>query len=118
MKTSPWIARLALAAVIGAALWGVFDPNFTGEEFRVGKDQVIHALCVYLFTLLAVPAFPRINPLIIGSSIFVLGLVLEYLQDRGIVPGAYQPSDLVADAVGVLAALLPLLLNSRFSKRR
>lgn len=104
------LARAALAAVIVAAAWGVFDPDFTGDAFRVRQDQVVHALCVYLLTALAIPAFPRVRAVLIGIGMFGLGCLLEYLQGRGWVPGEMQYGDLYADAAGVLLALVPVLL--------
>lgn len=108
--TKTALARAALAAVIVAAAWGVFDPSFTGEAFRVRQDQVVHALCVYMLTALAIPALPHARPILIGAMVFGLGCLLEYAQGRGWVPGEMQYGDIHADAAGVLLALLPVLL--------
>ncbi len=105
-----WGARLALIAGIALATVGLVYPQYRPTELRVGPDQVSHALIIYAVTLLASLAFPRIKPLLIVVVFGAAAIAVELAQLTGVLSGSAQVSDLVADFVGIIAAVAPLVV--------
>lgn len=103
-----WPARIALAALVALALVGVVFPTIRPTEILVRPDQVSHALVIYGLTLLTSISLPRVKPRVIGLAFFAVAVAVEAAQATGLVDGTPSVSDVVADGVGILAALLPI----------
>lgn len=86
----------------------MLDRSHPLSRIEVGSDHVAHALFAFTLTLAASLAAPRVRPLVIGGLFFAAGALAEGAQHLGIVPGEYGLGDLVANAGGIAAALLPM----------
>lgn len=103
---------------MGLAAIGLLYPQFRRSEIQVRADQVSHALIIYAITLLAALAFPRVNLKILAVVFGSASLGVEVAQGAGMLKGAAQLSDLIADLIGLLAALVPLgVLRARRQAR-
>jgi hypothetical protein len=103
-----WAGRIALAAAVLLAAVGLVAPTFRPTEMRIGPDQVSHGLIIYVVTLLSALAFPRVSLLLMALLFGTIAAAVELAQFLAILPGAAQTSDLLADLVGILAALGPM----------
>ena len=104
----PWAARITLGIILLLALAGVVQPSLRATEFTFRPDQISHALIIYCVTLLSAVSFPRIKPIWLALFFGCIAVGVEVAQLYKIVPGDAQISDVVADAIGILAALLPI----------
>jgi hypothetical protein len=106
-----WLFRGTFLAVLALAFAGAVDADERVAMFRVGPDQVNHAVLAYALTLFCVASFRRAKPWIISLAVMSVGVSLELIQGAGWFAGDAQLGDLLADVVGVVAALLPLAVG-------
>lgn len=112
MQNLPLIpARVGLALVALYALLRVIDPEARWAAGVVRADRVEHAVVVYAMVTLALAAFPRLRAMIPVLGMLAVGVGVELLQGLPGAPGDPQVGDLVADAVGVFAAVLPFTVG-------
>jgi hypothetical protein len=102
------VARAGLFLLIMNLLWAVLDRDHPLSIIEVKSDHVAHALFAFTLTLAASLALPRIRPVLIGFVFFAAGALAEVAQGVGIVLGEYGHGDIIANAVGIIAALLPM----------
>ncbi len=103
-----WLGRIGLIAVLALALVGVINPELRPTEIAVRPDQVSHALIIYGVTLLAALSFPRIKPLWLALFFAAIAGAVELAQLSGVLSGSAHIGDLLADAFGIIAALVPI----------
>ena len=99
-------ALLALSAVVialGVAQVGV------NLEVSSRPDRLGHALIAFVVTVLLFVSAPATPVWILATAPIVLGAVLELSQATILVPGSVEWGDFVADVLGVLAAVAPLM---------
>lgn len=100
----PWLWRLAgwilvIGVVAGSLLPGQSIPSVASN------DKVLHATSYFLLMVWFAGMYPRNRHLWIGLGLIVLGAVLDALQ--ALTPTRYfDVGDVVANATGVLAALI------------
>ena len=104
----PWAARIALGIILLVALAGVVQPSLRTTEFSFRPDQISHALIIYCVTLLSAVSFPRIKPAWLALFFGCIAVGVEVAQLYMVVPGEAHISDVAADGIGILAALLPI----------
>lgn len=103
-----WSARLLLLGIVILAIAGVVYPSFRPTEVVVRPDQVSHAALVYALTVATAVSFPRLSPWIIAIVFALIAIAVELAQLLGIAQGHAHVSDLVADAAGIMAAIIPI----------
>lgn len=108
-----WGARAALVVTALLAVRSVLDPAFEPAQLEVGPDEVAHAAFAYLLTLLGLLALPRWRLASVAALVALAALMVEVVQGLGIVPGSAELRDVGADALGIVAALLPVALARR-----
>ena len=108
-----WTGRVALALVLGVALYGALNPRHDHAANAPPPDVVEHVMYGYLLTLLTIASLPRVNPWLIGAGFLVVGAGFELTQAVGLVSGTFQAKDLAANVAGVAAALAPMALMRR-----
>lgn len=73
-------------------------------------DKAQHFLAFYTLTLLALAAFPRLNPLLIASALSGFGALIEFVQGLSFVHRDRDVHDWLADTIAIVAVLAPLYL--------
>jgi hypothetical protein len=110
-KMIVWAARLGLLLVLGVCVAGAVDPRHNAAAAVPAADIVEHVIYGYLLTLLTILALPRISPWWVGGFYAALGAGFEAVQVAGWVSGTFEPGDVVANLVGVAAALVPIAVG-------
>lgn len=101
------LAKIAFLGAAGFALYSALTPS-DGASSLFPWDKLAHFAAFYVVTLLALPAFPRANLLVIAAGLLGLGVAIEFLQ---MLPGVNRDADwkdVVADGAGIAAALAPV----------
>ena len=101
------IGKIALAVVIAYATARVLDPHQRWASIPVGGDRVEHAAVAYLLTVTALFAFPRAPVWAPAAALILFGVILEAAQAIPGMVGAPQPGDVLANALGAMAATIP-----------
>jgi hypothetical protein len=73
-------------------------------------DKATHFIAFYVLTGLAVAAFPRQNPIMIGAWLSAFGGSIEVVQGLPMVHRDRDFWDWVADTIAISCALAPMLL--------
>lgn len=107
------MAVVLLAIVLSVLMFGPFQ----GREQDLGlSDKEAHVLAFFVFTLLAVTAFPRVRKWDIGLACLVIAGLSEVIQlFTGRSASLY---DWMADATGVVMAIAPMTFASLRSQMR
>lgn len=107
------MAVVLLAIVLSVLMFGPFQ----GREQDLGlSDKEAHVLAFFVFTLLAVTAFPRVRKWDIGLACLVVAGLSEVIQMfTGRSASLY---DWMADATGVVMAIAPMSFASLRSQMR
>ncbi len=71
--------------------------------------MIEHALVVYALLTGLLAGFPRLPIRLAAPALMALGVCVEVFQALPGVPGGFQARDLLADLIGVVLAVLPLL---------
>jgi VanZ family protein len=108
--------RFGLAA-FGAVLLVLMLGPFQGLEHTVGlTDKAAHAVAYYFVTLVAFAAFPDVRRTDTAGMVFMIATGIEAVQ--GFTNRTVSIADLGANSVGVLAAVLPAIVDRwRFHAR-
>lgn len=106
-------AFLMLGVVVIYSAVRLADPQQRWASIPVGGDRVEHAVVVYLLVMLGLVAFPRLPIWLPATGMIAFGVMVEAVQALPAVLGDAQAGDVVADAVGALAATLPIWLARR-----
>ena len=104
---SPWIARLALAAVLAVAAYGAISPHHV-HAWSVPPDELEHAVYAFALLMLGAAALPRAKIWLIALPIAAAGAGLEALQMAGLVAGTFEFGDAVSNLVGLAAGFFAL----------
>jgi len=104
---------LLLTAVVVYAAVRLADPHQRWASIPVGGDRVEHAAVAYLLVMLSLSGFPRLPLWLPATGLIAFGVLVEAAQALPGVVGAPQPGDVLANAVGALAATLPAWLARR-----
>jgi hypothetical protein len=104
---------LLLAAVVVYAVARLADPHQRWASIPVGGDRVEHAAVAYLLVMFGFVGFPRVPLWLPATGLIAVGVAVEAAQALPGVVGAPQPGDVVANAIGALAATLPAWLARR-----
>lgn len=99
-----------LVALLLYALFRVLDPEARWAGSPLRADSLEHGLVAYGLSLLPVAAFRPRRAWAPAAVIVGLGVLVEGLQGLGLLPGAAQARDILADLVGAGLALAPLWL--------
>lgn len=113
-----WVGRVVLVGVVLVAVLAVSDPEQRLSALHVRGDRLTHGALSYGITVSLVAAFPGARPWALAGAVLAIGGVLEALQLYGLFAGDAQQGDLLADAVGVSLALVPILLGQAGSGAR
>jgi hypothetical protein len=113
----PWVARVALLAVLAVAAAGAIDPHHNAERAVPPADVVEHVAYGYLLTVLTIASLPRVSPWWIGGAYLAIGAGFEVAQVAGLVSGTFQWKDLGSNLGGVAAALAPLAIGRAGGRR-
>jgi hypothetical protein len=73
-------------------------------------DKAQHFLAFYTLTMLALGAFPRLNPLLIAALLSGFGALIEFVQGLSFVHRDRDVLDWLADTAAIVAVLAPLHL--------
>jgi hypothetical protein len=73
-------------------------------------DKATHFIAFYVLTGLAVAAFPKKNPIMIGAWLSAFGGLIEVVQGLPMVHRDRDFWDWVADTIAISCALAPMLL--------
>ncbi|WP_128330844.1 VanZ family protein [Apibacter sp. HY039] len=95
--------------------WLLLRPSGNGglfSEFSY-NDKLVHAVTFFLLTLLACLSFPKIHSLIFLFIFTVYGIIIEFLQEYMNMGRSFEYSDMFADFVGCLLALIPIYIIKR-----
>jgi hypothetical protein len=71
-------------------------------------DKAQHFLAFYALMLLALGAFPRLNPLLIAAALSGFGALIEFVQGLAFVHRDRDVLDWLADTLALAAVLAPL----------
>jgi hypothetical protein len=74
-------------------------------------DKATHFIAFYVLTGLAVAAFPKQNPIVIGAWLSAFGGLIEIVQGLPMVHRDRDFWDWVADTIAISCALAPMLLS-------
>jgi hypothetical protein len=74
-------------------------------------DKATHFIAFYVLTGLAVAAFPKQNPIVIGACLSAFGGLIEFVQGLPMVHRDRDFWDWVADTIAISCALAPMLLS-------
>lgn len=99
LQAAFWVAMLV--AVVGA-----LTPNPPSPEVA-NLDKAVHFTTFYVLELLGLLAFPRVRLLLPAIGLVVFGGAIEIVQ--GLVGRDASGWDLLADGLGVVAALAPFV---------
>ena len=102
-------AQVVFWIALVAALWLTLGPS-PGQGGGRWVDKIQHAIGFYGLTGLAAAAFARRPLLMLGAAMLALGAVIEVLQATPAIGRDAEWADLLADAVGIAAALAPQAL--------
>lgn len=104
-------ARIAFGLVALFAGLRVLDPEQRWAALMMRGDRIEHAAVSYALTALALAAWPSLPVWAPGLGMIVLGVAVEGVQAAPGVVGAPQWGDVVANAVGALAATAPAVIQ-------
>ncbi|CAN7182795.1 hypothetical protein LJR219_000374 [Phenylobacterium sp. LjRoot219] len=104
---------LLLATVAAYAAVRLADPQQRWAAIPVGGDRVEHAVVAYLLVMFSFVGLPRLPLWAPAAGLIAFGVLIEAAQALPGVVGSPQPGDVVANAVGALAATLPAWLARR-----
>lgn len=102
------LAKIAFLGAAGFALWSALVPADDSPGL-FPWDKLAHFTAFYVVTLLALPAFPRAHVAAIAVGMTGLGVLIEILQMLPVVNRDSDVKDIVADVLGIGAALAPVL---------
>jgi hypothetical protein len=104
-----YLARVAFCAALVFTGYAAVAPPSPSIEW-VPWDKAMHFIAFYGLTGLAVAAFPRISPYLIGALLSGFGALIEIVQGLPIVHRDRDFWDWVADTIAIVAALSPMVL--------
>lgn len=99
-------SRLALVMFVLWAITGLLETNHHANRISVASDALEHAVIAFGLVVLSAGALPRASLLVISLGVVAVGVAVEGLQGLAIVPGRFEPSDILADILGVVVAAL------------
>jgi hypothetical protein len=110
-RTQPSAVRLmrfvfivACLVTLACALYSALMPEVPGPF----GDKILHGVVFYVLALLGVLAYPKTFGPWVGVGLVLFGGAIELLQGLPAFKRDPEWSDLLADAVGVFLAVLPL----------
>lgn len=71
------------------------------------NDKLLHFLAFYVLFLSAACAAPRLHPVWIAAALLACGAAIEIMQMVPLIDRSASIMDLLADAAGITAALVP-----------
>ena len=113
MQSSSRVSRVALGLVALYAFVRLVDPHQRWAALQLGGDRVEHAIVAYLITSFALASFPRLALWAPAIAFSCLGVAVEAVQAHPAIIGAAQPGDVLANALGAVAATFPVWLHRR-----
>lgn len=105
-----WLARIGLAIALAITLVLAFAPPSPGPGL-LPWDKAEHFLAFYVLTGLSAAAFPGGRIWIVVAAMLALGAGIEIVQGLPFVHRDADVHDWLADGVGVVFALAPMLLS-------
>lgn len=112
-RFAPRAPLLALTAVVIYAALRLADPHQRWAAIPVGGDRVEHAAVAYLLVMFSFVGFPRLPLWLPATGLIAFGVLVEAAQALPGAVGSPQPGDVLANAVGAVAATLPAWLARR-----
>ena len=105
------VRKVAFWLGLAVGLWVALTPNL-GPQLPPGPwDKIEHFAGFYGLTLLAMLAYPGARRVWVLASLTAYGGLMEALQAIPALNRKAEWADLLADVLGIGAALLPTLLR-------
>ncbi len=113
-----WAPRLALLLVLMATIHAAIDPHYDRRVFPIGPAELQHMAYAFGVTLMLMLGFPTLRTAAAGGWVLAAGVAVELLQAAALLPGYASLTDMAADAAGVAAAIVPMMIANIRAKRR
>jgi VanZ family protein len=106
-STITLVARVAFVGALGFTFWSALTGG-GGPGAHPPWDKILHFSAFYVLTLLAVIALSRMSLLGVALLMLMIGGAIEVAQLVPQFGRSSELNDLIADALGVAAALAPI----------